>query len=306
MILGTDVWEGSMEIDEPLLIAGGVRFMMTRLNSINGVLHKDDNFDQQWYESQSFLRAPYTVYSCWNTGAQNAEWVLDNMPAGVSIIFSDVEITKDDYPAETYAREYEIYKNTILRYYRHATYTGGWFLSALYPWPSGDYWWARYPWILYPDTTTYISWQELLERIEYVGWYPDPLKLCSGNVRVWQCTADRYILPGTLRTMDVNVWRYTLEELENWWGAKFGGAVTPPTPITTQMTLQVIGDGTRVRTGPSIYTSIAGIVNAGDIIEACDIGGTNAWVKIASGPYAGKWIAVQYNNLRLLNLIQQK
>lgn len=303
MILGLDVWEGSMEIDEPLIISCGVRFMMTRLNSISGLLHKDENFDTQWDESAGFLRAPYTVYSPWYTGALNAEWVLDNLPAGVSMIFSDVEVTKDDYPAETYAHEYEIYKNTILKYYRHCTYTGGWFLSALYPWPSGDYWWARYPLVLYPNSVTNISWQELAERIEYVSWYPDPLGLCNGDVRVWQCTADRYILPGTLRTIDVNVWRYTLEDLESWWGAKFGGVVAPVQPVTSQMTLQAIEDGIRVRTGPSIYTPIVGVVNAGDIIEASDIGGTNAWIKVSSGPYAGKWIAVQYNTLRLLNII---
>jgi len=225
MILGVDVWEGALDIDEGILLSAGVKFVIPRLNDMNGGHHKDTNFDNQWLQAEPFLRAPYFVYNPWVSGKINAEWLLDNLPTkGVTRKFSDVEVRKPEYPAETYANEVDIFKNELARWETTPTvcYTGQWFLSYLSHWPiDWEYWWARYPWYLYPGTKQTISWEDLRLRIDYVGWKPDPAKACPGIVRLWQCTADRYIPPGCAnRPMDMNVALMTLSELSAWWGAE--------------------------------------------------------------------------------------
>jgi hypothetical protein len=96
-----------------------------------------------------------------------------------------------------------------------------WFLTYLSYWPKNvDYWWARYPYMLYPDTKTFITWEKIQSTINALGWNPDPKKLCPGTVKLWQCSADRYYLPGTNnRAMDINVFNGTTAELSAWWGA---------------------------------------------------------------------------------------
>lgn len=305
MEFGLDVWEGSLDIDEPVLRENGISFLIPRLNSISGILHKDDLFDVQWEQASSFLRAPYFVYTPWETGKINAEWLLDNIPTNAPRFFADIEVRKLDYPPKTYAAEIASFFALTDKYYKSAVYTGGWFLDVVAYWPIRDYWWGRYPYFLYPDKTTYISWQEFYDRVEYVGWYPDPYKLCPGTVKVWQCTGDRYILPGTAsRVMDVNIWRDTFDDLVAWWG---GEAPVNPPPVATNPTIKLVtlmGD-IRVRTGPSIYASIVGKVPAGYQIDACGFGGSNCWAKIQGGQYDGKWIAIQYNSLKLLDVVKE-
>jgi hypothetical protein len=208
MILGLDVWEGSLEINEPVLLENGVRFLIPRLNSISGGLHKDAEFDRQWSEAAGFLRAPYFVYNPWETGENNADWLLNNLPINCPPrVFTDIEVRKDGYSPVTYAEQVEEFKFIIKQHYRPANYTGAWFLPFLSSWPNDvDYWWARYPYDLYPPVATHITWQDLTAKVDLVGWYPDPMRVCPGNVELWQCSADRYIPIGTLRTMDINAW----------------------------------------------------------------------------------------------------
>jgi hypothetical protein len=225
MLLGVDVWEGSLDIDEGVLIQAGVKYIIVRLNNMNGGHHKDANFDDQWLQAEPFLRAPYFVYNPWVTGKLNAEWLLDNLPSkGVTRIFPDVEVKYPDYEPVTYAQQVAIYKTEIAKYikYPQVCYTGQWFLSYLSYWPiDWEYWWARYPWALYPAQKQNIPWDTLRLMIDAVGWNPDPQKKCPGIVKLWQCTADRYILPGCAgRPMDMIVALMTQPELTSWWGAE--------------------------------------------------------------------------------------
>lgn len=222
MLLGVDVWEGSLDIDESILLAAGIKYCIVRLNDMNGGHHKDANFDNQWEQSKPFLRAPYFVYNPWQSGKINAEWLLDNLPDGVSRIFPDIEVRKDGYSPEDYADQVVVYKTEVAKYVPRpqVCYTGQWFLSCLSHWPiDWEYWWARYPFYLYPGAKQTISWEDLRLRIDYVGWNPDPGKKCPGAVAMWQCTADRYIPPGCAnRPMDMNVMLKTPTEATAWWG----------------------------------------------------------------------------------------
>lgn len=222
MILGVDCWAGSLDIDEPVLLSNGVKFIIPRLNSISGYLHKDDQFDRQWNEAVAFLRAPYFVYSPWYTGAENADWLLDNLPSdGVTKVMVDIEVRKDGYSPSVYAAQVGGFINQIKQEKSVCIYTGGWFLGYLSSWPAGDYWWARYPTYLYPPVKTFITWDGFMQRLESVGWNPDPTSKCPGDVKVWQCSADRYYLPGTAgREIDVNAVNMDYAEFCAWWGAE--------------------------------------------------------------------------------------
>ena len=223
MILGVDVWEGQLETDETILKASDVQIIVPRLNSISGGHHKDDLFDKQWTEAAGFFRGPYFVYNPWVYGTLNAEWLLKNVPSsGVTRVFADIEVKKDGYSPDTYAAEVGKFIEQVQKYYPVTIYTGMWFLSTLSYWPKNvDYWWARYPWVLYPETKTFSTWERMHTLIDSVGWNPDPKKLCPGTVMLWQCSADRFYLPGTNnRAIDINVFKGTAEELSSWWGTK--------------------------------------------------------------------------------------
>jgi len=61
-LIGLDVWEGNLgEIDEGLLKENGVKYIITRLNSISGGHRLDRSFAKQWAESAGFVRWPYFV-----------------------------------------------------------------------------------------------------------------------------------------------------------------------------------------------------------------------------------------------------
>lgn len=217
-----DVWEGSLDIDEPTLIEGGVVGLIIRLNSIAGGHHKDENFDNQWAQAKQFLRAPYFVYNPWKNGPENFEWLMANLPTtGVSRVFPDVEVTKTGYSAEVYADEYQKFYDLLTAETRVATYTGEWFLSTITHWPGGDYWWGRYPYKLCPQgAKEYWTWSKWQQESAVYGYHPDPTKHCPGNPILWQASGDKLILPGTAnRTIDLNLWNGTLAELEHWWGA---------------------------------------------------------------------------------------
>jgi GH25 family lysozyme M1 (1,4-beta-N-acetylmuramidase) len=304
MITLLDCWEGQLEIDEAVILENGVKGLMIRLNDMNGGHHMDENFVNQWSQASGFLRAPYFVYNPWVSGQANADWMFDHLPADVPPrVLCDVEVRYPDYPAEKYAEQVQDFIDIIKGdNFRPCIYTGAWFLPYLAYWPKDvDYWWARYPTFLYPPEETHITWQEFHDRLEYVGWYPDPLHLCPGPVKLWQCSADRYILPGVVRIVDVNAWNGSLTDLEAWWGESFPLVV--PDDIAPQgIMLEVLTEGLRVRTGPNTLSSVVGSLEEGEIIEADDIGGTSAWAHITSGRYAGRWAAVQYGTSKFMRV----
>ena len=301
MILGLDVWEGSLEIDETTLKANGVGFIIPRLNSISGGLHLDDEFARQWAEAAGFLRAPSYVYNPWVSGKANADWLLTHLPSDAPLrVFCDIEVRKDGYSPVTYANEVNYFIGHVINAgYQPCIYTGAWFLTYLSDWPNNvPYWWARYPFFLYPNVKTIITWEELYDRIEYTGWYPDPVHLCPGDVKLWQCSADRYIVPGTDRTMDINAWNGTLEELAAWFGASVPDEPPAPALVEVGLKMEVLTDGLRVRTGPSSLSPIVGQLVMGQTVDVLDIGGTSSWVEITPG----RWAAVQYGSSRYMRV----
>lgn len=221
-----DVWEGALDIDEPLLRAEGVVGLIVRINSISGGLHLDEAFHDQWAQAANFLRAPYFVYSPWYSGAENWAWLRDHLPGvGVTRVFADVEVRKPDYSPAEYAAQVAIFHDLYRAHYRPTTYTGGWFLPVMSAWPRGDYWWGRYPYYLCPQGDRVLwTWNEFRTRANAYGYNPDPNHLCPGVPRLWQCSGDKVILPGTAgRAMDLSLFNGTISELESWWGAMLPG-----------------------------------------------------------------------------------
>jgi len=213
--LGIDAWEGSLEINEAEFRKGGVEFAFIRINDMNGGHHKDTGFDKQWAEATDFIRAPYFVYNPWVSGSANYSYLRSILPAGVTTVALDVEVKYVGYSATTYAQEVE----KCIHYMRSAgifpiIYTAQWFLPYLAYWLNYiEYWWARYPTALYPTATTTLTWDALKTKLASIAWYPAATGVVPGPCALWQCSADRYILPGTTRTLDINVFNGSAQDM---------------------------------------------------------------------------------------------
>jgi GH25 family lysozyme M1 (1,4-beta-N-acetylmuramidase) len=217
-IFGIDSWEGNLIINEPELKLGGVSFLIPRMNSISGALHMDDTFLTQWAEAEPFIHFPYYVYTPYSPGAVNWAWLKAHLPAGVKRIAVDIEVKRPDYPAWAYAAQVYQFLDDVQMYgLKPVIYTGAWFLDTLDSWPAYvEYWWARYPYALYPPDSQRITWAELRVKLDALGWNP---ACTTGTCHLWQCSGDRYKLPGMNdRVADINVWDGTLNELRAWVG----------------------------------------------------------------------------------------
>jgi hypothetical protein len=215
-VLGTDVWEGNPNLDEAVLKAAGVSFMIVRLNHMDGGHHMDVNFLKQWEEAASFLRIPYFVLNPWVSGKENYEWLAAHVP-DVKAIAVDVEVRMPGLSPADYSQILSDFLGLADRKWRVMIYTGAWFTPLISQWPSNhQYWWARYPGVLYPPATELISWGDLRKKLDGLKWTPGPT---PGPCNLWQCTADRYKLPGCGGThVDINIWNGTLDELAEWAG----------------------------------------------------------------------------------------
>ena len=212
--VGVDVWEGQLDCNEQAFLQGGVGYMLIRINDMQGGHHRDAGFAAQWEQAAPFARIPYFVYNPWVSGAANCDYLRSILPAGVTTVAVDVEVSYEGYPATTYAAQVGACIDRMQAAgMRPIIYTGQWFKPRLSEWPKDvDYWWARYPYALYPASKTAITWQEFREKLTNVMWYPAGTGIIPGPCRLWQCSADRFILPGTGRPIDVNVFNGTLEE----------------------------------------------------------------------------------------------
>lgn len=215
-----DVWEGQLEVDEAELIRGGVKGLIIRLNDMNGGHHMDTGFEAQWKQAgeAGFLRAPYFVYNPWDSGAENFEWLKAHCPATHTICI-DVEVRKEGYAATSYASQFAAFMGRAQQTWAHVvTYTGGWFVPYLSYWPTTcQYWWARYPSVMYPAARESWSWDKLHTMLNGLVW---PAFSAPGRVTLWQCSGDRIILPGTVRAVDINIFNGTADELSAWFGAE--------------------------------------------------------------------------------------
>ncbi|RPJ25743.1 MAG: hypothetical protein EHM35_15340, partial [Planctomycetaceae bacterium] len=193
--IGIDVWEGALDIDEALLLAADIRYIFIRMNDTRGGLHLDENFVNQWRQAENFARAPYFVVAPWNTAANQLDFIYKHMPEGCKVIALDVELkgtlSPSAYAVLLHLMITDLRRNGI----KVVIYTGPWCASFVNPWPKGvDYWWARYPYYLYPDGRQEVTWEWIKQRIALMSWNPGA---APDRVAVWQASADRYVLPGT-------------------------------------------------------------------------------------------------------------
>jgi len=296
-ILGIDVWEGSLEIDEAILLANKIKFLLVRINNMNGGHHKDSGFDKQWSEAINFIRIPYFVYNPWVDGLTNANYLISILPEGVKTIAVDIEVRKDGYSSSIYALQVD----KCIKYWMSQgitvlVYTGGWFLSYLSYWPSYvEYWWARYPYTLYPKEPKNITWDQLRQLIETVSWSPN----CIGPCSLWQCSGDRLILPGTLRTMDINIFygneigmiqKYNIPAIQQ---PQSGSPVdTGDGGNEVQPIELVVQKACNVRPLPSTSNTPSRLRSVGDIVRVDDLHVTN-WEEVWAHDKDG-WSAMVY------------
>ena len=254
---GFDVWEGSLEYDEAEFVKGGIAYLLPRLNSTLGTLHKDDLFDKHWREATSFMKIPYFVYSPYFSGYDNWNWLRQNLPAGIVTCAVDIEIARDGYSPEEYSRNVQYLLDNMRGVGMiPVIYTGGGYTGLLNPWPAGRYWWARYPYSMYPAETTHVTWEQLESMIDALAWYPnDPTKI-PGECRLWQCSGDRLIVPGTSRTIDVNISNMTAEEFAVYWKLP---AVQMPSTGVIDLTTRV---NTLEATVNELTANVSAILNA--------------------------------------------
>ena len=103
--------------------------------------------------------------------------------------------------------------------------------------------------------------------------------------------------------MDLDRWYGTIAEFNARYGTHIlpiGEVTEPPEEPITDFLMQCIVDSLYVRNGPGTAYGIVGHLHRGEEVALMNIGGTNAWMQIKSGPYAGKWCAVQ-TSMRYMN-----
>ncbi len=221
-----DCWEGSLEIDEPVLKTGGVKGFIIRLNNMSGGHHLDKNFHAQWTQAAGFARAAYFVFNPWVSGQANYDWLLANCPADVRCVFIDVEVRYDQITPAQYTAEVQRFLALASLKWRTPIYTGQGFIDLLATWPRTEYWWACYP---AGNWATLKTWEQLSAELDKYD-VPSNKQFVPGVLRMWQISGDKVILPGTMRTTDINVFYGNEAELRAW----FGDTTTPielPAPV---------------------------------------------------------------------------
>jgi len=160
-------------------------------------------------------------------------------------------------------------------------YTGQWFLDKLSSWPMADYWWAQYMNVMYPggaQTWTFDQLRYIMDTLTV----PTNASSIPGTLKLWQCSGDRIILPGTGgHPTDINLFRGTLADLESW----MGGQATPPPPPGGQMLYGKVNVTLNVRNGSGATYTIIGRLLNGDLVTASE----TRLVKNAAGVDVAWW-----------------
>lgn len=222
-----DAWGEQAISDMQTLKDNGVKAVLLRLNDINGGHHMDEGFWPQWDAAGrvGMLRAPYFVYNPWVSGAQNYAWLSAHVP-DCKLVMADVEVAKPDYPRSAYANELKSFISLIDARWNRMIYTGEWFLPLVSGWPGGNYCWAAYPFSLYPGSAQVWSYDQLRAVMDTLT-VPVNQGAIPGILKMWQCSGDRLILPGSGgHPIDVDLFRGSYAELQ----AFFGETVIPVTP----------------------------------------------------------------------------
>lgn len=235
-----DAWEGSGDMDEPLLVSENASAMISRINSMAGGHHDDDTFASQWIQNKVFpLRSIYFVYNPWVNGLANWQWLQPKIPSDCpKRIFIDVEVKYPNYSTSTYAKEVDTFLTKCDQAgYWPCIYTGYGYLELMNPWPNTrDYWWARYLYATMPSRTPH-TWDDLKAKLEATDFndsdYFSSKHVCPGFVKLWQVSGDKWILPGCAgHAMDISIWNGDLASLKEWWGVGEEEPEEPEPPST--------------------------------------------------------------------------
>jgi len=296
-----DVWEGNSEMDETKFAEGNVVGLIIRLNGMDGGHHLDTNFKKQWSESQNFNPSVYFVYNPWVNGQANFDWLNSNMPANCPTVFIDTEVRMPNYPPATYGTEYNKFIKLCKTKWHTVIYTGAGIMDMLTPWPTNvEYWWAAWPYPLYPSASTpriNVTWDELRGYLAPLTWPPFNSKSSPAAVKLWQCSGDRFIVPGSAHVMDINVFPGTAEEYKYWLGYTTSVPPTHPdicptcgqawpqtTPPPATNVYYVNITLANVRSGPDGSYPIVGTISKNTEVTVTDVSidyskiGENRWV----------------------------
>lgn len=232
-VLFADTWEEGGQIDEAVLFANRVSGLFIRINegTVPGTwLNRDDNFDVQWAQAVSLVRVVYFVVDPGRTAQEMFDWLVANMPPGQFLVALDVEVSRAGFTPAQYGKLLRDLLALIKTRWRYVIYTGEWFLGLLDAWPvDADYWWAEYPFALYPNSDQTITWDQLRARL---GPFAGPLNAdkVPGRLKAWQFTADRFFLPGCDHKLDVCQFFGSFQEFTDWAG---DAGTTPSPPANT-------------------------------------------------------------------------
>ncbi len=208
----------SEDIDEAALRANHVAGLIVRLNHTEDGHHLNTNFTRQWQETSfaGLVRIPYFVYNPWADAQTNFNWLVDAMPFEAGAVLLAVDVEYEGYPPEEYAGQVARFCQWVGARWRYMLYTGQNRLQLLSEWlPAAEYWWAQYPYSLYPSTPQKRTWAEVREQIAKLH-QPFNAACIPGPWRLWQVSADRLLLPGSSRPMNINLFPGSYEELKDW------------------------------------------------------------------------------------------
>jgi GH25 family lysozyme M1 (1,4-beta-N-acetylmuramidase) len=300
-----DVWEADVKLDEPVLLANGVKGLIIRMNETLNRERLDYNFKKQWGESAGFYRGAYVVFGDWMTVEQQVKFVIDNRPIDCHLIALDVECDANTINPVKVAGDLCEVKRQLESIGLHVIiYSGGWWWNSTHiqvglPWQSiTDYWWASYDYLFQPDNSRKsISWDALKALISRWTWNTG---MAPGPCQLRQ-VCSRYILPGTGGlNVDINVFNGSEKDLADYFGGNAAVPPVPPPPFPPvftpyQVTINVTATPyVNVRPTPGTAQPAVGHVFPGMIVtitsEATAPDGL--WGKITT-PIAG-WIRLDF------------
>lgn len=216
-LLLVDTYEAET-INESALKANDISGMIIRMNHIGGGHHLDEKFTTQWKETgeAGLLRIPYFVYNPWVDEQANYDWFVKHVPYEAGAVTVDVEVKYPGYSPAKYAAAVAKFCQLVSPRWNFMLYTGEGYLDLLSAWPTDvDYWWAQYPFSLYPDAPQQWTWDQVRDRVNALPG-PSNADKVPGPWKMWQATGDRLILPGSDKPIDVDVFSGTLDELKTW------------------------------------------------------------------------------------------
>jgi GH25 family lysozyme M1 (1,4-beta-N-acetylmuramidase) len=223
-MIAVDISHWSEDVDFAILKLGGVDLCIPKLTQ--GNYKKDSKFDD-FLQDMRTDGMPFGVFHYDDPDIsvyRQADWIKMHMPADARFLALDLEKTGPKKgikynPVTLMAHIISLYNECAklgkpLILYTRMTYIKD-YCPGLWPWLKTKRLWIA----AYPELRTWaerlrkgikLSWAELKTRM---------LRLPTGptapygiNCMLWQFSGDTFVLPGCKKTMDLNLFRGTLDE----------------------------------------------------------------------------------------------